>query len=141
MFPHCTMLAGSQRMPFGKFPVWRAFLELEDIHESAQPCDFFSVLMQKASGKTFPMWNLLRQMWEHINHGFLQKKLGLSYLNTAGPSSYSVWAAKLSQQCWQITWTWIQPKLRLWFKQIICIFWPLEMRSAMVGFTSERQNW
>lgn len=28
-------------MPFGKLPVWMAFLELEDIHESAQPCDFF----------------------------------------------------------------------------------------------------
>ena len=25
-------------MPFGKHPVWMAFLELEDIHESAQPC-------------------------------------------------------------------------------------------------------
>lgn len=28
-------------MPFGKSPVWMAFLELEDIHESAQPCNFF----------------------------------------------------------------------------------------------------
>ena len=77
MFPYYKILAGSQSMPFGKLPVWMAFLELEDIHESAQPCDFFFFFpFQKASGKTFPTCNLLRKMWEHINHGFLQKELG-----------------------------------------------------------------